>query len=252
MAEIHSLEAARQRRQQHVDEASVPVWGSPAPVDVDAGALRAGEDETAPEPGFTELVVPAAALVERVPVPDAEDRILPAWLTDREVARQAAARQARYAGRAAARVAVQSPRATGRVAWWTVRGAVKGTARWARWVSDLDGHPLVGTVVAETDRAYTVMADRRTMRQKFRLSLTAGVLVATVVAWAAAAVWAPWLYWLATAAVVAALARAGRPEGVRLVAPNPTLAYRPRLTHQGVVAALSALVLQERQRLLPN
>ena len=228
----------RERRLHVVKPGEPPAWGSPAPVEVEAGALRDGETDEQPVE-LREVTVPS--LTERVDVPDGERPILPAWLTSRQVARETLRRQGRLAGLAAARAAVQSPRTTGRLIGWTLRGAGLACWAWGRWAVDWDGHPTVGKVVADSDKAYIAMADRRSMRQKFRFSLTGIGLAAVLVGWVCLEHWAGWARTPVCACLVAVLARTGRPRGVKLLAPNPSKAYRPRLTHQGVVAALAAL-----------
>lgn len=219
-----------------------PVWGSPDPVDVEAGALPEGATDEQPVE-TTEVVVPS--LEERVETGEDDGPLLPAWLTDRDVALQTLKRNGRLAGLAALRWARRGPRVAIRVAWWTLRGAVILGGQVLRWAWDVDGHPRYGATPATDDRAYVRMAADHALRQKGRFTVLAVALVALLIACGAAGtLWPGWfrLGGTATAAgVVALLARRGRPEGVRLVAPVPSVAYRPRLTHQAVVAALMAI-----------
>jgi hypothetical protein len=116
----------------------VPDWGSPPEIEVHAGALKPGETEEAPVE-FTETIVPASSMVERVEVAGDRPPALPGWLTDRQLAREAAARQARQAKYLAGRGVTQGPKTVGKVGWWTLRGAGKAIGRWVRFASDLDG-----------------------------------------------------------------------------------------------------------------
>jgi hypothetical protein len=172
--------------------ANVPDWGSVPEVVVHAGALKAGETDEEPVE-FTETVLPAASMTERVEVAAGErPPALPAWLKDRQLAREAAARQARWAGYAVGRGAVQTPRSAGRMAWWTLRGAAKAIRSWGKWVWDFDGHPLLGKIQAESDKAYVRIASDRAMRQKVRLGGTAVLFVLLAVTLLIVRALAPW------------------------------------------------------------
>ncbi len=218
-----------------------PTWGSPAPVDVEAGALREGETDEPPVT-FTETVVPPSAMRERVDTGEPLPPLLPAWLTSWQVAREVAQRQARHAGRGTVRAAVRTPPVTARAAWWAARGAGNGAGRVILWVWDKQGHPVFGAQPATTDQAYHRMATERAARQKFRLKMVAVAILGMLVGLAALA-GSPTRLAVAVLTLGVILARFGKPEGVRLLSPNATKAYRPRLTHQGVVAALQALAI---------
>lgn len=227
--------AADEPRRLH----AVPAWGSPPEIEVDAGALKAGETDEQPVE-FTETTIPS--LTERVePAAGEKPPGIPAWLTDPKVAREIAQRQARLAGLWAVRTGVQAPKAGAQGAWWTVRGAGKLTRRWSRWVWDLDGHPGIGVKPAESDKLYVVMAQRRAARQKARGWLSVVALAVLAVTLLVLRSKLPLALYLLTALTVVALARHGRPEGVKLLAANPMKTYRPRLTQQAIVAALNAV-----------
>ena len=218
-----------------------PAWGSPPEVEVEAGALKPEETDL-PAVTFTETVMPPAAMQERIVPAEGEDAPgLPAWLTDPTVARQVVVRAARSGGLRAVQTARQTPKVVGLGTWWAFLGAGRLLGRWLLWAWDKDGHPLVSPTPARDAREYTAMADRRAMRQKVRLSMSLWAVVVVAVALLVADRRAPWVLPAVGLSVVVLLARAGRPAGVRLTAPNPLVQYRPRLTHQGVVAALMAL-----------
>lgn len=168
---------------------------------------------------------------------------VPAWVGDGASRRQVAAAVRRDAVFLAKVGAVHSPRLAGKSALWSLRGAVVLGWRLARWVYDIDGHPLAGKVQASDDKQYVRMAELRSKRQRFRFLLlvflaliaTGGVLFVASVS--------KLLLALVLAGMVAVLAWAGKPQGATLA--SPALAAqtqgRPRLTSLQIVRALQAL-----------
>jgi S-DNA-T family DNA segregation ATPase FtsK/SpoIIIE len=190
------------------------------------------------------LAVPARGLGQRLAeAVDAEARpVLPEWVKDRQVLAETAGRVARAAGHRALYRSVRSPIDALRILWFAAVGARRLGWRAIRWGFDVDGHPLIGDVVAADDRAYVRMASDRTMRQKWRLSLLAVLTLVMLAGVHAARWWAPW--WvlpLAFAAAVVGFARHGKPTGTKLISPAVVRDVRVPLTSPAIVEALSVL-----------
>lgn len=230
----------------------MPRWGTPVDPDADLaaldenGGLRAGD-----LPGGGEEPVAVDSVVLELPAPstgqrwralrDGEAEALPPWATDPAALRESTRRVAAEAAFAAKYAAVRSPKLAAVSAWWITRGTGIAVYKLTRWVLDVDGHPLIGTVTASSDKAYHAMATARTKRQQFRFGLL-GVL--TLLAAAAVGVlwWRSPLIVVALAVAVAGvLARVGRPAGARLVSPAVNRDVTPRLTSQLIVRALCSL-----------
>jgi S-DNA-T family DNA segregation ATPase FtsK/SpoIIIE len=140
--------------------------------------------------------------------------ILPAWAASRAGLTSTFREAAKYYGHTGAHRGLRLVPDLLRWSWWGVVGAALVVARLTKWVADLDGHPLLGDVTAQIDRAYVVMADKRSARQKAR------------------------------AVAVVALIRYGKPADEPLLSgPTVPKAAAPRLTDVSISQAFGALGL---------
>lgn len=221
-------------------------------VDTPPEGLGAGDLETgsAPPPDVevTEIPVdpPAVAAtaaeklaaLQRTQLPP----ILPEWMADRDAVKSAVRWARRHYSHRALHRAVRMAPDVARWAWWAGLGFLSLVWAVIRWVTDLDGHPLIGDVKAANDKTYILMADRRTKRQKFRAGLLlVGVVVLLGVLWAVTA--APW--WVECpvfAAAGVALVMRGKPaDKPVLTGPMVAKQVAPRLTSAAIVQALAGL-----------
>lgn len=234
------------RRLRAVD----PTPGStaePAAPGIGAGDLEAGERE----PGPQDTGVPVDPPVRR---PTAAERyrqareaqtepVLPEWLASWQGLREAARWAGAYYGRRAGYRGLRFPVDVLRWSGWGLAGLARAVGSLTKWMADVDGHPLVGTIKAESDRAYVKMAADRARRQKARLLLVtvlAGLATITgLVVW----FWAPvWVGAIVAGLLVVGLVRNGKPvdkpvlSGVSVVK-----AVTPRLTSHAIATALGGL-----------
>ena len=226
-----------------------PAWGTPpggsgaepgGPTEEGFEGLRAG-DETGPDTGGPverHLITVGPGPRARLAALTGDEPILPAWMRDRQVARQKAVRARRATGRALLLALVNSWQLL-RVAWWILRGLRGWVRRTLRWALDVDSDPLSGGVQARTQQEYDRAVVLRGRRQKFRLELLGvAVLVVAVLAWLTPT----WAVDVVAALVVAAAGRAGKPEEVRLLSPGVRRHIAPRLTCGLVARALAEVV----------
>ena len=226
----------------------VPRWGTP--IDPDralreepAEVLSAGSEErpAPPRPVDSHLIAVRRTPGERMAAIRAGEVTVPAWLTDARVARETAARAVKDVRKLALISVILGPGAVVRVAWWTIRGVVLLEGRAIRWAWDKDGHPVLGAKPAESDRAYVAMADKRTMRQKYRFGIIGAAHLAALIGWSTVLAYWPAFTWPVAAAVATVMARVGRPQAATILSPSVRGHVTPRLTAQGIVRALAAL-----------
>ena len=183
---------------------------------------------------------------------DGEEPVIPAWFTDAEVRAEIRRRWRRRAGRAAVLGLVNAPWLGLLLIGWTARGGFRTVRRVGLWAADRDGHPASGKQPATTDKVYDQMAWSHAERIGFRVRLLAGITVAALAVlaglWLATVVgflpgWVFGLLVLAAAATaVWLLARAGRPETVKMVTPFARRFVIPTITCNLVSAALREVV----------
>jgi S-DNA-T family DNA segregation ATPase FtsK/SpoIIIE len=171
--------------------------------------------------------------------------VFPEWMASLGAARQTLAWAGRYYGHKAAYRGVRLVVDVPRFAWWTARGAGQITWALTRWAFDMDGHPLIGEVTARDDRAYVRMAHDRTVRQKWRFTLLAVLLLTLVAAVAVLDARGPgWVLPALTVAVVVVLARKGKPADAPVLSGiSVSKKVTPRLTSQAIVTAFGGLGL---------
>lgn len=243
-----SPETAAERHLRAVD---TPPEGLPAvdatpPAEAEHGTgLAAGDALGTVERGPVDahlLKLPAAGVTGAVG-PDGQRReVLPPWAKDRVILGQVARRQGGALWHVVAFRAVRLVPDLLRILWWAATGASRLTRRIGRWGFDLDGHPLLGDVVASTDSAYVRMANDRSARMRWRLSLLALLTVAGVVGLVLVHVMLPGLVLAAGLAVaVALLASHGKPAGARFLTPAVQREVKIPLTSQAIIRALSVL-----------
>jgi S-DNA-T family DNA segregation ATPase FtsK/SpoIIIE len=168
--------------------------------------------------------------------------LVPAWVSDAQVRREAAARTAKDVAYTTGYRSLRLPWDVARLAWYAVVGARRLGWRVTRWAFDIDGHPLIGEVTARDDRAYVRMAHDRTIRQKWRFTLLSVLTLVALIVAAVVDATAPWWVLPALTTVTAVtLARYGTPVGTALLSPAVRKDVKVPLTSQAIVQALSVL-----------
>lgn len=202
-------------------------------------------------------------------VRDTERRpIVPAYLRNRDEARQLARWLARFGAHVTLYHLTRSPKYALRLAWWAPRGLMLLLFHAGQWVFDAEAAPLRANAVTRGEiHEYMTLSKQRNRRVKQRAIITGAVvsaLVTGVVAlwWAGspatvevpgaggrpvqvlqpAPVWIGWAQTVLLVGIVAALGRYGRPRDRRVTDPaTVTPSAPPRLTPDVVTRALQAL-----------
>ena len=172
--------------------------------------------------------------------------IVPAWMRNRQEARQLAGWVARYGAHATGYHATRLPKYALRLLLRVPFGAAAAIVRTLGWLFDAEAAPLrVGAVGRGSVEDYMKLVKERNRRVRQR----APAVIAGVLALAAAAVvltvWAPrWVQLLAAVAAVAVLGKLGTPPDRRVTDPaTVNTSAPPRLTAEVVTRALQALGL---------
>jgi S-DNA-T family DNA segregation ATPase FtsK/SpoIIIE len=188
--------------------------------------------------------VPATPTYADVTAPGERKPVLPDWLRGRQAVAHAARRSAGYAWHAARYHGLRSPVYLAVTLFWATVGVAVLTARWLRWWLAPVPLAVFADAIADGHRAWQRAHAVHRETAKMRALISAGVIAAVALAVEVGGRFVPlWAWVLGAVAALPLLARAGRPEGRRIVAPARVPPQYEALTHDVITRALGALGL---------
>jgi S-DNA-T family DNA segregation ATPase FtsK/SpoIIIE len=209
----------------HPDSNVVPIRADEAP---DEAALSKGKP-----PVYADVTVPG----DRKPV-------LPDWLQSRDALRHHARRAGGYAWHTFRFHGLRSPVYLAVTLFWAIAGVGVLLWKWLRWWLFPVPVDVYSDAVADGHRAWHRAHAVHRETAKTRALISLAVIAALAAAAAVAASRLPaWFWVLAAVPALPVLARAGRPEGTRIVGPARVPQAYEALTQDIIVRALGSLGL---------